>query len=121
MDNIRIIHLVNGQTVVARIEETEVEAQGDQEGGRMVVAVKPMVIFSSPGPGGRLSVSLVPFGSLFGVLPPVENLVLFDHLVMCPMFEAPEHLANEYIKATSGIAIAQAPGVGQALAGLAVN
>ena len=113
--SIQVMHLVNGQTVIARVEE---HGEGED---RQVIAVKPMVIFAAPGPGGRLSVSLVPFGSLFGVLPPVQALVLFDHLVMCPLTDAPQALANEYLQATSGIAIATPPGMGQVMPGLNVN
>ena len=110
-----IAHLSNGQTVVARLDERPVPqdpSQADDLPGETEVGstwlLDPMTIFTAPGPGGRLQVSLVPFGNLFGALPAITEFQLQWWHLMVPMFDAPEAMVTQYLQATSKIAIVPA-------------
>lgn len=92
------VHLTSGQTVLTRIT-----AINEQHG--TLTMGKPMEFFIQPGPGGRASVSFIPFLSQ-GIFPLLDTLDYpSDGVVL--VRAAPQQLENGYIEATGGVAVAR--------------
>lgn len=90
-----VARLVGGQTVIGKLLPHD----------SIVILEDPMELFAAPA-GGALRISMIPFGSLFGALPPVDQLDI-TNLELVPQIEAPQGMADEYIKLTSGIEVAR--------------
>lgn len=99
-DTIVLVNLVDGASVIARVK-----ASNDKQ----LVLSKPLVLEFAPIGNGQMRVMMVPYLSLYGTLPLLDELEI-DNVpakVIC-IREAPEQYARQYMEATSGIALAPA-------------
>ena len=89
--NIVIAYLSSGQVIVAK------RAMEDGQ----VVLQDPFELLVSPTQHGGLQASLMPFGTLFGALPPIKVLHRFDTLT--DLVDAPKAIEDQYLQASSGL------------------
>jgi hypothetical protein len=94
--NIKVLHLVSGQTIVGK-------QKADFSEG--IYLDDPFELMSFPNQElGRMDVTLIPFGSLMGLLPAVTSLTLTSDQYFAAI-DAPPDLINEYLKVCSGIIV----------------
>ena len=91
MDEIVVGYLWTGQIVVGKLVEE-------------LTLKEPLEMIAGQNSTGQLNVHLTPYGSMFGVLPPITELDVESHLMFAPT-EAPQHIVAEYVKATSKIVL----------------
>jgi hypothetical protein len=97
---VALFHLIGGQIIIGKLEAERTDA---------LILHEPFEVLASPGPRG-LAISLVPFGELFGALPPVPELDITD-FALARSSLVPEQMLSQYTTATTGLVVAQRPGL----------
>ena len=98
--NIRLIYLVTGSILVAKMSDPNEEGFHTLEEPRELVPAK-----SADGKG--LALRFMPYGCLMGALPPLTNCTIHAmHLLHDPI-EIPKAFEEAYLSAISGIALAR--------------
>ena len=94
---VALFHLIGGQMLIGKLDTSLPN--------NTLLLKEPYEVMAAPGPRG-LSVSLVPFGAMFGALPPVQEVDVTDFaLARAPVI--PEQLLGQYTTATTGLVVAQ--------------
>ncbi len=95
-DDIVLVHLVTGEVIVGR-KKPKLSMTDT-----VVVIIDPMLIATVPAEIGRIHHVLTPYGSLFGMLPPIELLSLTpEKMLIEPRNDVPDHLKDSYIQSTA--------------------
>lgn len=95
----QIFHLLGGQVVIGNLVRVE-----DTASGPVLHVESPHEVMATPSENSlKGSISFVPYGSVFGVLPaivPDKLLLSPQHLVALPM-SPPEEMGREFVKAST--------------------
>lgn len=96
--DIIILHLVSGQEVVAKLLA--------QEEGGLIIEAPTYLMVREDRKSGETQVGYSHYLTCSDVLPPLGKMLMPYHAIVLPR-KAPNSIAQGYIRATSGIQIAQ--------------
>lgn len=103
--DIIILHLVSGQEIVAKLAA--------QEEGGFIIEAPTYLMVREDKQTGKVSVGYSHYLTCGDVLPPLAKMLMPYHAIVLPR-QAPDQIAQGYIRATSAIQIARnLPGIVQ--------
>jgi hypothetical protein len=109
--HLAFVYLITGATIlgkVARVVKPNVRDPLSEGHGEAWLVKKGLEIQPIRDPSGRIvSAAMIPYGSIGGIVPPMDNVIFEDFHVMHVQPSVPQNFADDYIRATSGIQIAR--------------
>ena len=93
MSEVQVFKLITGEEIIARVGVTSDDA---------ITLVKPRVVAIGPGPGGQMSVTLIP---LFASCPDGDFVLNKSVIVGTPTGTITKELEKGYLEQTSGFVL----------------